>query len=179
MSPSRGISWSSSPASPVPAKVSLASILFMPKVSGATWESLSAYARQFLGRMEKPDVDYIEGLSPAISIDQKASAKIPAPPWARLPRFMTISVCFSARVGHAHCPQMLAVKITSQTVEQIVLTPSKTCRQSSRILILSAAGQRTAKVNISHFRRPAQAGLCPASESIKKKPIPLRAKSPR
>ena len=49
-------------------------------------ETLSAYARQFLGRMEKPDVDYIEGLSPAISIDQKGSAKIPAPPWARLPK---------------------------------------------------------------------------------------------
>ena len=46
-------------------------------------ESLSSYARQFLGQMEKPDVDYIEGLSPAISIDQKTTSKTPAPPWAR------------------------------------------------------------------------------------------------
>ena len=46
-------------------------------------ESLSSYARQFLGQMEKPDVDYIEGLSPAISIDRRPPAAIPAPPWAR------------------------------------------------------------------------------------------------
>ena len=45
-------------------------------------ESLSSYARQFLGQMEKPDVDYIEGLSPAISIDQKTTSKNPAPLWA-------------------------------------------------------------------------------------------------
>ena len=46
-------------------------------------ESLSAYARQFLGVADKPDVDYIEGLSPAISIDQKAGTATPVPPWAR------------------------------------------------------------------------------------------------
>ncbi len=46
-------------------------------------ESLSAYARQFLGQMQKPDVDYIEGLSPAVSIDQKASPTTPAPPSGR------------------------------------------------------------------------------------------------
>ena len=46
-------------------------------------ESLSSYARMFLGQMEKPDVDYIDGLSPAISIDQKTTSKNPAPPWAR------------------------------------------------------------------------------------------------
>lgn len=46
-------------------------------------ESLSSYARQFLGQMEKPDVDYIEGLSPAISIDQKTTSRNLAPPWAR------------------------------------------------------------------------------------------------
>ena len=52
-------------------------------------ESLSSYARQFLGQMEKPDVDYIEGLSPAISIDQKTTSRNPAPPWARSPRSTT------------------------------------------------------------------------------------------
>ena len=46
-------------------------------------ESLSSYARMFLGQMEKPDVDYIEGLSPAISIDQKTTSKTPDPPWAQ------------------------------------------------------------------------------------------------
>ncbi len=56
-------------------------------------ESLSAYARQFLGLMEKPDVDQIDGLSPAISIDQKAPAAIPAPPSARSPRCTIICAC--------------------------------------------------------------------------------------
>ena len=53
-------------------------------------ESLSSYARMFLGQMEKPDLDSIDGLSPAISIDQKSTATIPAPPWARSRKFTTI-----------------------------------------------------------------------------------------
>ena len=53
-------------------------------------ESLSSYARMFLGQMEKPDVDSIEGLSPAISIDQKTTAETPDPLWVQLPRYMTI-----------------------------------------------------------------------------------------
>ena len=56
-------------------------------------ESLSSYARQFLGQMEKPDVDSIDGLSPAISIDQKTTSKNPAPRWAPLRRFTIICVC--------------------------------------------------------------------------------------
>ena len=56
-------------------------------------ESLSAYARQFLGMMEKPDVDSIEGLSPAISIEQKTAGRIPAPPWAPSPRSTTTCAC--------------------------------------------------------------------------------------
>ena len=56
-------------------------------------ESLSAYARQFLGRMDKPDIDHIEGLSPAISIDQKSTSRSPGRPWARSPRSMTICDC--------------------------------------------------------------------------------------
>lgn len=57
-------------------------------------ESLSSYARMFLGQMDKPDVDYIEGLSPAISIDQKRQAKIRVQQSAPLRKFMTICVCF-------------------------------------------------------------------------------------
>jgi len=53
-------------------------------------ESLSSYARQFLGQMEKPDVDYIDGLSPAIAIDQKTTSRNPVPLWARLRRYMII-----------------------------------------------------------------------------------------
>jgi hypothetical protein len=62
-------------------------------------ESLSAYARQFLGRMEKPDVDHIDGLSPAISIDQKGPPTTPAPRWPPRRRSTTISGSFSPAWG--------------------------------------------------------------------------------
>mgnify|MGYP001303418366 CR=1 FL=1 len=58
-------------------------------------ESLSAYARQFIGQMDKPDVDFIEGLSPAISIDQKAQAVIRDRPLGQSLRFMTIFACYT------------------------------------------------------------------------------------
>ncbi len=54
----------------------------MPRASGGMWRPFP-YARMFLGQMDKPDVDYIDGLSPAISIDQKTTSNNPAPPWAR------------------------------------------------------------------------------------------------
>ena len=57
-------------------------------------ETFSAYARNFLGNMERPDVDKITGLSPVISIEQKTQTRIRDPQWGRLPRFMTFSVCF-------------------------------------------------------------------------------------
>ena len=57
-------------------------------------ETFSAYARNFLGNMERPDVDKITGLSPVISISRKQQTRIRDPQWGRLPRFMTFSVCF-------------------------------------------------------------------------------------
>src|SRR5437660_12145575 len=68
-------------------------------------ESLSAYARQFLGQMEKPDVDQIEGLSPAISIDQKGSSKNPRSTVATVTEIYDYLRLLYARVGHPHCPQ--------------------------------------------------------------------------
>ena len=65
-------------------------------------ESLSAYARQFLGQMDKPDVDFIEGLSPAVSIDQKTTIRVR--PWARSPRFMTICDCCSPAQAYRIAP---------------------------------------------------------------------------
>ena len=56
-------------------------------------ESLSSYARMFLGQMDKPDVDYIEGLSPPSPLTRQPPAKTPAPPWAQSRRFTTISAC--------------------------------------------------------------------------------------
>jgi excinuclease ABC subunit A len=82
-------------------------------------ESLSAYARQFLGRMEKPDVDYIEGLSPAISIDQKGPSKNPRSTVGTVTEVYDYLRLLFARVGHPHCPQC-GREITAQTVQQIV-----------------------------------------------------------
>ncbi|HUV52150.1 MAG TPA: excinuclease ABC subunit UvrA, partial [Dehalococcoidia bacterium] len=67
-------------------------------------ESLSAYARQFLGRMEKPDVDYIEGLSPAISIDQKGVRRNPRSTVGTVTEVYDYLRLLFARVGHPHCP---------------------------------------------------------------------------
>jgi excinuclease ABC subunit A len=98
-------------------------------------ESLSAYARQFLGRMEKPDVDYIEGLSPAISIDQKGVGKNPRSTMGTITEIYDYLRLLFARVGHPHCPKC-GREITSQTVEQIV-DAIKALHEGQRILILS------------------------------------------
>ncbi len=82
-------------------------------------ESLSAYARQFLGQMEKPDVDSIEGLSPAISIDQKTTSRNPRSTVGTVTEIYDYLRLLYARVGHPHCPEH-GVEITSQTVEQMV-----------------------------------------------------------
>ncbi len=82
-------------------------------------ESLSAYARQFLGQMEKPDVDSIEGLSPAISIDQKTTSRNPRSTVGTVTEIYDYLRLLFARVGHPHCPTH-GIEITSQTVEQMV-----------------------------------------------------------
>jgi excinuclease ABC subunit A len=82
-------------------------------------ESLSAYARQFLGLMEKPDVDYIEGLSPAISIDQKGASRNPRSTVATQTEVYDYLRLLFARVGRPHCPQC-GRPIQRQTVQQMV-----------------------------------------------------------
>lgn len=82
-------------------------------------ESLSAYARQFLGQMDKPDVDYIEGLSPAISIDQKTTSRNPRSTVGTVTEIYDYLRLLFARAGRPHCPKC-GKPITQQTVEQIV-----------------------------------------------------------
>ena len=82
-------------------------------------ESLSAYARQFLGQMDKPDVDYIEGLSPAVSIDQKSTSRNPRSTVGTVTEIYDYLRLLFARIGHPHCPQC-GREIAQQTVEQIV-----------------------------------------------------------
>lgn len=82
-------------------------------------ESLSAYARQFLGQMEKPDVDSIEGLSPAISIDQKTTSRNPRSTVGTVTEIYDYLRLLFARIGRPHCPKH-GLEIASQTVEQMV-----------------------------------------------------------
>ncbi len=98
-------------------------------------ESLSAYARQFLGRMEKPDVDYIEGLSPAISIDQKGPSHNPRSTVGTMTEIYDYLRLLFARVGHPHCPKC-GREISRQTVQQIV-DAIQQIPSGSRIMILA------------------------------------------
>lgn len=82
-------------------------------------ESLSAYARQFLGQMDKPDVDYIEGLSPAISIDQKTTSHNPRSTVGTVTEIYDYLRLLFARVGVPHCPKC-GKEITHQSIDQIV-----------------------------------------------------------
>ncbi|SHM57078.1 Excinuclease ABC subunit A [Caldanaerovirga acetigignens] len=82
-------------------------------------ESLSAYARQFLGQMDKPDVDYIEGLSPAISIDQKTTSKNPRSTVGTVTEIYDYLRLLYARIGRPHCPRC-GREISQQTVDQMV-----------------------------------------------------------
>ncbi|MDD6042659.1 MAG: excinuclease ABC subunit UvrA [Eubacteriaceae bacterium] len=84
-------------------------------------ESLSAYARQFLGQMDKPDVEFIDGLSPAISIDQKTTSKNPRSTVGTVTEIHDYLRLLFARIGHPHCP-VCGKPITSQTVDQMVDT---------------------------------------------------------
>src|SRR5205814_6483815 len=82
-------------------------------------ESLSSYARQFLGQMDKPDVDFIEGLSPAISIDQKSASRNPRSTVGTITEVWDCLRLLYARIGVPHCPLCGAV-VTRQTPQQIV-----------------------------------------------------------
>jgi excinuclease ABC subunit A len=96
-------------------------------------ESLSAYARQFLGQMEKPDVDQIDGLSPAISIDQKGSSRNPRSTVGTVTEIYDYLRLLFARVGHPHCPNGHPIERQSvqQIVDQVLALP-----EGTRLLVL-------------------------------------------
>lgn len=109
-------------------------------------ESLSAYARQFLGQMDKPDVDSIEGLSPAISIDQKSTSRNPRSTVGTVTEIYDYLRLLFARIGQPHCPTH-KIKIASQTVEQMVDRimeyPERTKLQILAPLISGRKGEHT------------------------------------
>src|SRR6266436_2537193 len=98
-------------------------------------ESLSAYARQFLEQMEKPDVDSIEGLSPAISIEQKTSSRNPRSTVGTITEIYNYLRLLFARIGVPHCPSCGRV-ISAQTVQQMV-DRVMALPQGSRIMVLA------------------------------------------
>ena len=98
-------------------------------------ESLSAYARQFIGQMDKPDVDYIEGLSPAVSIDQKSTSHNPRSTVGTVTEVYDYLRLLFARVGIPHCP-ICGREVTKQSAQEIVDAVEK-LPEGSRILILS------------------------------------------
>ena len=98
-------------------------------------ESLSAYARQFLGRMEKPDVDYIEGLSPAISIDQKTTSRNPRSTVGTVTEIYDYMRLLFARIGHPHCPNC-GKPIARQSIDQMTERVLQ-IEDGKRILVLS------------------------------------------
>ncbi len=98
-------------------------------------ESLSSYARMFLGQMEKPDVDYIEGLSPAISIDQKTTSKNPRSTVGTVTEIYDYLRLLWARVGTPHCPKC-GKEIKQQTIDQII-DQVLTLPQATRIQVLA------------------------------------------
>jgi len=97
-------------------------------------ESLSAYARQFLGQMEKPDVDTIEGLSPAISIDQKGTSKNPRSTVGTVTEVYDYLRLLYARVGHPHCP-VCGREVRRQTVDQMADHVEK-LPKGTRVMVL-------------------------------------------
>ena len=98
-------------------------------------ESLSAYARQFLGRMDKPDIDYIEGLSPAISIEQKTTHRNPRSTVGTVTEIYDYLRLLYARIGVAHCPSC-GREIQEQSVDQIIDTLTS-YPQGTRVTILA------------------------------------------
>ncbi len=100
-------------------------------------ESLSSYARQFLGQMDKPDVDYIEGLSPAISIDQKTTSRNPRSTVGTVTEIYDYLRLLFARVGHPHCPRCgkpVNQQSLDQMLDQLLALPERT-----KLLIMAQA----------------------------------------
>ena len=120
-------------------------------------ESLSSYARQFLGQMDKPDVDAIDGLSPAISIDQKTTSKNPRSTVGTVTEIYDYLRLLWARVGIPHCPKC-GKEIRKQTIDQIV-DRVEALGEGTRFIILSPV-IRGKRVSIrKYLKMPGRAAL--------------------
>jgi excinuclease ABC subunit A len=107
-------------------------------------ESLSAYARQFLGQMDKPDLDQIEGLSPAISIDQKTASRNPRSTVGTVTEIYDYIRLLYARIGHPYCPtcdKPISQQTVQQMVDQVLALPEETKVQVMAPLVRSRKGE--------------------------------------
>ncbi len=114
-------------------------------------ESLSAYARQFLGQMDKPDVDHIEGLSPAISIDQKSTSNNPRSTVGTVTEISDYLRLLYARIGHPHCPQC-GRPIEKQSIDQVVDKVME-LPEGTKILVIAPAVRARKGEHKSVFER--------------------------
>ena len=120
-------------------------------------ESLSTYARQFLGKMEKPDVDSIEGLSPAIAIEQKSTNHNPRSTVGTVTEIYDYLRLLYARIGIPHCP-ICGLPLTSQTIDEVIDT-TLSLLEGTRILILSPLGEKKHSELVPVFRRLKKEGF--------------------
>lgn len=114
-------------------------------------ESLSSYARQFLGQMEKPNVEYIEGLSPAISIDQKTTNRNPRSTVGTVTEIYDYFRLLFARVGTPHCPicgRVISQQSVDQIVDEILAYPEKTRVQLLAPLVVGKKGTHKRELNV-------------------------------
>ena len=124
-------------------------------------ESLSAYARQFLGQMDKPDVDFIEGLSPAISIDQKSASRNPRSTVGTITEVYDYLRLLYARIGQPHCPtcgRPVARQTPQQIVDRVLELPEGTRFQVLAPVVRGRKGEYSEPA-----RRPGQAGVRPGA----------------
>ncbi len=119
-------------------------------------ESLSSYARQFLGQMEKPDVDLIEGLSPAISIDQKTTSKNPRSTVGTVTEIYDYLRLLYARIGIPHCP-VCGREIKQQTVDQMV-DRVLALPERSRIQVMAPVVRRRKGEHVKEFEAARKSG---------------------
>src|SRR5437762_949914 len=132
-------------------------------------ESLSAYARQFLQMMEKPDVDSIDGLSPAISIDQKTTSRNPRSTVGTVTEIYDYLRLLYARIGHPHCPicgRPIAGQSLEQIVDQVLRLPAgsrRRSRRSSPVPSTVSASRSCSRASSRSTRRTAPARGAPAS----------------
>ena len=124
-------------------------------------ESLSSYARQFLGQMEKPDVESIEGLSPAISIDQKSTNRNPRSTVGTVTEIYDYFRLFYARIGIPHCPNCgkeIKKQTVDQMVDQIMELPEKTKIQLLAPVVRGRKGRHEKLLERAKKKR-----LCPGA----------------